>query len=177
MIFVIKKNLNVSELKKQLEIINNGERYSDKIAILISALGAFFFVFLFGGKLPEAIAAFFIGFIIKSLSIKFYTLEINQFFINSICAGITAILAILFLKMNLINDIDKTIIGSIMLLVPGLAIEEGHIKVDRLMKTNIPGCFAAGDCVGKPYQYIKSAGEGNIASLSAVKYLDELSKK
>ncbi|MDV4150502.1 NAD(P)/FAD-dependent oxidoreductase [Clostridium sp. AL.422] len=62
-------------------------------------------------------------------------------------------------------------------LVPGLKIKEGHIHVDRLMKTNIPGCFAAGDCVGKPYQYIKSAGEGNIASLSAVKYLDELAKK
>lgn len=62
-------------------------------------------------------------------------------------------------------------------LVPGLAMEKGHINVDRLMKTNIPGCFAAGDCVGKPYQYIKAAGEGNIASLSAVKYLDELSKK
>ena len=42
------------------------------------------------------------------------------------------------------------------------------------MKTNIPGCFAAGDCVGKPYQYIKSAGEGNIAALSAVQYLDKI---
>ena len=62
-------------------------------------------------------------------------------------------------------------------LVPGLKIEDGHIVVDRLMKTNIPGCFAAGDCVGKPYQYIKAAGEGNIASLSAVKYLDELTRK
>lgn len=57
-------------------------------------------------------------------------------------------------------------------LVPGLEIEEGHIKVDRLMKTNIPGCFAAGDCIGKPYQYIKAAGEGQIAALSAVSYLD-----
>ena len=57
-------------------------------------------------------------------------------------------------------------------LVPGLQEEEGHIKVDRLMKTNLKGCFAAGDCVGKPYQYIKAAGEGNIASLSAVSYLD-----
>ena len=56
-------------------------------------------------------------------------------------------------------------------LVPGLEIEDGHIKVDRLMKTNIKGCFAAGDCVGKPYQYIKSAGEGNIAALSAASYL------
>ena len=56
-------------------------------------------------------------------------------------------------------------------LVPGLEIEDGHIKVDRLMQTNIKGCFAAGDCVGKPYQYIKSAGEGNIAALSATSYL------
>ena len=62
-------------------------------------------------------------------------------------------------------------------LVPGLEIEDGHIKVDREMKTNIDGCFAAGDCVGKPYQYINSAGEGNVASLSAVKYLDNLKIK
>lgn len=61
-------------------------------------------------------------------------------------------------------------------LVPGLLMENGHIKVDRTMATNIPGCFAAGDCVGVPYQYIKSAGEGNIAALSAVKYLDGLGK-
>ncbi|MDQ0462092.1 thioredoxin reductase (NADPH) [Clostridium sardiniense] len=57
-------------------------------------------------------------------------------------------------------------------LVPGLEEINGHIKCDRLMRTNIKGCFAAGDCVGKPYQYIKSAGEGNIAALSAVAYLD-----
>lgn len=57
-------------------------------------------------------------------------------------------------------------------LVPGLLIEEGHIKVDKAMRTNIEGCFAAGDCAGKPYQYIKSAGEGQVAALSAVTYLD-----
>lgn len=57
-------------------------------------------------------------------------------------------------------------------LVPGIETEDNHIKVDRLMKTNIKGCFAAGDIVGTPYQYIKAAGEGNIAALSAVAYLD-----
>ena len=62
-------------------------------------------------------------------------------------------------------------------LVPGLEIVDGHINVDREMKSNIPGCFAAGDCVGKPYQYIKSAGEGNIAALSAVRYIDILKNK
>ncbi|MDS0524382.1 NAD(P)/FAD-dependent oxidoreductase [Clostridium sp. SHJSY1] len=59
-------------------------------------------------------------------------------------------------------------------LVPGLQEEDGHVKVDRLMASNLKGLFACGDCIGKPYQYIKAAGEGNIASLSAVAYLDSL---
>ncbi|MDU2265902.1 NAD(P)/FAD-dependent oxidoreductase [Clostridium celatum] len=61
-------------------------------------------------------------------------------------------------------------------LVPGLKINENHVEVDRLMRTNIEGCFAAGDIVGAPYQYIKAAGEGNIAALSAVTYLDKIKK-
>ena len=56
-------------------------------------------------------------------------------------------------------------------LVPGLLIEEGHIAVDRSMRTNIEGVFACGDITGKPYQYMKAAGEGNVAALSAVSYL------
>ena len=61
-------------------------------------------------------------------------------------------------------------------LVPGLQIEQGHIKVDRDMKTNIEGCYAAGDCTGKPYQYMKSAGEGLVAALAAASYLDKMNE-
>ena len=39
------------------------------------------------------------------------------------------------------------------------------------METSVKGCFACGDITGTPYQYIKSAGEGNVAALSAVGYL------
>ena len=39
------------------------------------------------------------------------------------------------------------------------------------MATNLPGCFAAGDCTGRPYQYVKAAGEGNVAAHSMVEYL------
>ena len=62
-------------------------------------------------------------------------------------------------------------------LVPGLELDENNVKVDRKMTTNLQGCFAAGDIVGAPYQYIKAAGEGNIAALSAVSYIDNLNKK
>lgn len=58
-------------------------------------------------------------------------------------------------------------------LMPGLILEAGHIKVDINMKTSIEGCFAAGDCTGKPYQYMKAVGQGQIAALNAVSYLDK----
>ncbi len=56
-------------------------------------------------------------------------------------------------------------------LLYGLETADGHILVDRACKTNLPGCFAAGDCTGRPYQYVKAAGEGNVAAHSAVEYL------
>ena len=61
-------------------------------------------------------------------------------------------------------------------LVPGLELDGNHVKVSRDLSTNIPGCFACGDIAGLPYQYIKSAGEGNVAALSAVKYLSSRQK-
>lgn len=61
-------------------------------------------------------------------------------------------------------------------MMPKLMTENGHISVDRAMKTNLPGVFAAGDCTGRPYQYAKAVGEGNTAAHSAVEYLAEEEK-
>lgn len=56
-------------------------------------------------------------------------------------------------------------------LVMGLETENGHVVVNRQCETNLAGCFAAGDCTGRPYQYVKAAGEGNVAAHSVVRYL------
>ena len=53
-------------------------------------------------------------------------------------------------------------------LVHGLEVEDGHIVVNRKMETNIKGLFAAGDCTGRPYQYINAGGVGNVAAHSAI---------
>ncbi len=57
-------------------------------------------------------------------------------------------------------------------LVPGLETEGAHVKVNRKMETNLPGVFACGDITGTPYQYVKAAGEGNVAAISAAAYMD-----
>lgn len=57
-------------------------------------------------------------------------------------------------------------------LVPGLELDGRRVKTDRNMATNLPGLFAAGDLTGAPYQIAKAVGEGNIAALSAVSWID-----
>jgi thioredoxin reductase (NADPH) len=62
-------------------------------------------------------------------------------------------------------------------LLPELVLEENHIRVDRQMRTSLPGCYAAGDCTGRPYQYAKAVGEGNVAVHSILEYLHEEEEK
>ncbi len=56
-------------------------------------------------------------------------------------------------------------------LLSGLAVENGYVAVDRQMRTNIPGVFAAGDCTGAPIQVSKAVGEGLIAGQRAAEYV------
>ena len=58
-------------------------------------------------------------------------------------------------------------------LIPGIEMDGEHVKVNLQMETGVPGCFACGDITGRPYQYVKAAGQGNVAVLSAVSYLDQ----
>lgn len=58
-------------------------------------------------------------------------------------------------------------------LVGGLKTENGHVTIQRDTSTNIKGLFAAGDCTGRPYQYAKAAGEGNVAAHSVLAYLEK----
>ena len=61
-------------------------------------------------------------------------------------------------------------------LLSGLELDGVHIVTGRDMSTNLRGCFAAGDCTGRPYQVAKAVGEGNIAAHSIIEYLAENKK-
>lgn len=59
-------------------------------------------------------------------------------------------------------------------LFPGLETDGAHIKTGRSQETNYKGCFAAGDCTGRPYQIAKAVGEGNVAAHAILEYLSAL---
>lgn len=59
-------------------------------------------------------------------------------------------------------------------LVPSLKTEGSYIITNHKdMSTSIPGLFAAGDITGLPYQIMKAVGEGQVAALSAARYISE----
>lgn len=55
----------------------------------------------------------------------------------------------------------------------GILQKDGAIRVDASGMTNLPGLFAAGDCLGAPYQVSVSVGRGCVAALGAVAYVRE----
>ena len=59
---------------------------------------------------------------------------------------------------------------------PGITRKGVFIETDANQKTNIPGVFAAGDCVGRFLQISVAVGEGAIAANSAIDYVKGLSR-
>ncbi|ADN09859.1 thioredoxin reductase [Sulfurimonas autotrophica DSM 16294] len=53
--------------------------------------------------------------------------------------------------------------------------EQGQVVVTLSMKTSVPGLYAAGDMrIEAPKQVVSAAGDGAVAALSAISYVDEL---
>lgn len=114
--------MDIDHLYNELVSISKSRRYPLYMDVFISAFAAAGFTLLFGGNIKDFICSYFIGIIIKLLLSVFTYLEINQFFINSICGAISAIVAIIYTSIIPSTNIDMIIIGSIMLLAPGLSI-------------------------------------------------------
>ncbi|MCL6589331.1 MAG: FAD-dependent oxidoreductase [Firmicutes bacterium] len=58
-------------------------------------------------------------------------------------------------------------------LMAGLEVVDGFIVTGAGQQTNLPGVFAAGDCTGKPWQINRAVGQGQVAALSAVHFLEQ----
>jgi len=116
------KGFTLELIENELSKIDSQKAYSTKVNILCAATTTGFFALAFGGNLRDFIVSFFIGCLIRILSKFLDSVETNEFFINIICGALAALIALLSVRLKIGAHADKIIIGSIMLLVPGLAI-------------------------------------------------------
>lgn len=105
-----------------LSRISDSSEYPHLIMVLAAAFSSFCFAFVFGGGLKEAVAAFFIGLVLRVFLMWFETLPINSF-VSSICSGaLIAVLSSAVVKFQFIPSAVTVSTAVLMQVVPGLAL-------------------------------------------------------
>lgn len=114
--------MSIVDIRKKIDYINNLPPYSKKKTTFFSACSAGFFTLIFGGNYKDFFVAFIIGALINCLSSFLDKLDVNSFLKNMLGGSLAASIALLATSIGLGSNMDTIIIGSIMLLVPGIAI-------------------------------------------------------
>ncbi|EJO5348018.1 threonine/serine exporter family protein [Clostridium botulinum] len=115
-------NLTLKEVEQELNIIKQGVRCSNKIGILCSCFISSFFTLLFGGNYLDFVIAFIIGAALKPVLSFLSYLNVNVFFTNLVGGFTVSLMALLSHLILPGLNVDKIIIGSVMILVPGIGI-------------------------------------------------------
>lgn len=114
--------LQFEEFKTELHRISECPSYSRLLKMAFAGLTTASFTILFGGGFFDFIVAFFSGMIINRVCALLAKFRVNDFFINIIGGTIAGLIGLSASSLSPVFHEDVIIIGSIMLLVPGLII-------------------------------------------------------
>ena len=114
--------LELDVVKETLKAISLRPDYSFMVDLFGYSLTTTSFTLFFGGGWIDALMALFIGGVLKVAHHRLAKLGGNPFFITILDSALVSGLALLFLGIGVANDLDAVIIGSIMPLVPGVAL-------------------------------------------------------
>lgn len=118
----VRQPMPCEEIMEELRQVQDARNYRPLSVTLAGGAIAMFFTVFFGGSLSDALAAFPIGMLTQFLVQKCEQAQIN-FIVRIVTTSVALTSATLvFHRIGLIYNIDSVIIGSLMLLVPGLAI-------------------------------------------------------
>lgn len=115
-------SLSVKEGMKILKKIDTLSKYPKIIKIFCSGIASACFGLLLGANYNDFISSFIISILVYICVSFIENLDSNLFIQNFIGGTIAAIFAIISVHLHLGVNIDKIIISSIMILVPGVAI-------------------------------------------------------
>lgn len=135
------ENLNIENSINELKSIKKHIAYREVFKNLFGAFSCGFFALLFKGSIGDAFGSFFSSFIALSTLSRFSKYKITFFLDNIIGSSIMSALSIFFLNLGLGQNLDIMIIGSIMCLVPGVAITNA-------VRDTISGDYLSGLSIG-----------------------------
>ncbi|WP_446899386.1 threonine/serine exporter family protein [Clostridium sp. LBM24168] len=116
------KGYTINDIENKLRKIDKLRSHSTRVNTLFSGGASAFFCLVFGGNIRDFIISFIIGCSIKLISTALNYFQSNEFFINALCGASAAFIALAATGLHLSTHTDTIIIGSIMVLVPGISI-------------------------------------------------------
>ncbi|OCN01003.1 hypothetical protein A7X67_00255 [Clostridium sp. W14A] len=111
-----------SEIRAELDRIGKRPTLSFPMQILAYALIGAAFTLFYGGSPRDAAVALFCGAAIRLVTRSLELFRVNSFFINVAASFVAAAIALTAANFDFFLSYDKIIIGSLMNLVPGIAI-------------------------------------------------------
>ncbi|MEG0803563.1 MAG: threonine/serine exporter family protein [Pygmaiobacter sp.] len=109
-------------IENELCRISTLPSYNFKQSLAAHAMVGFGFTLMFGGGIPDALAAFFVGAAVKLTLWQLNKFDTNSFFTTILASLSAAIMASLCVFFGFGSMTDKIIIGTLMILVPGTAL-------------------------------------------------------
>lgn len=113
---------SVAEGEKRLQGIISKKPESLGFMSMATGIGCAAFCYLFGGKLPDMVTAFVIGCLLKLFIEASARKNVSKFIRHIAGSLMVTVLAVLIHRLVGAVLVDKVIIGSIMILVPGVAL-------------------------------------------------------
>ena len=117
---ICSKNITLDEAQELIKKAKSAKNYPPALIIAAAMLISGSFAMFFGGTFLDALASAVLGFIISLIS-HFAPKKLNQMATNLVLSLIAGFFAILFAKIGFGDNYDKIMIGTIMILIPGLA--------------------------------------------------------
>lgn len=120
---IVNKTLTIQEAFNKLLVIRDYPPYSGKLRLAAYTIVSGCFAVVFGGTLGDFIAASIAGLLLGILYSQLNKTALIPYLKDIISSAFVAAIAIMFTNyLHLSQDLDIVIIGSIMPMVPGLAI-------------------------------------------------------
>lgn len=116
------QNINEQEAYAQLKTLPAYKGYSPRIKLIASGFVAMFFTYLFEGSFTDGLCAFFVGLSVQLGSSFMDKKNINSIVKIMLLSAMLTFITLGFTYIGLVQNRDTVIIGSLMLLVPGVAI-------------------------------------------------------
>lgn len=149
----------LNEIRRSLEEIDQNRTYPFVIQCIAYALIAGAFALFFGGTFLDAAAALLIGAVLKAVVYAIDRTQVNMVFANLVSSFVLSTLAFLCVSVGFGENVDKIIIGNIMLLIPGIAMTNSirDIISGDIMAGILRFCEAVVIAIGIAAGYILAA--------------------